>query len=239
MQTGLAVCRCRAGFTGQRCEININECAGDPCANGATCEDGINDYSCVCAVGFAGRDCATPTDPCALLPCLSGGTCVAGGDGRPAPTCACPPGVTGPRCEHVATAALPVVTKGAPGGDPFQWAAVALGVGLVALLLLIAMAIVALRYGPRAGGERDSDAMNNLSKTQKDNLIPPEQLKNTNKKVDLDSDCAQDKSNYKHNYYYLDHNSTKDFKAQLSQDDKSHNYERTLEEKVPLSRMYR
>ncbi|XP_061098167.1 delta-like protein 4 [Conger conger] len=238
VQSGVALCRCRAGFTGQRCEININECAGSPCANGGTCEDAINDYHCVCPAGYSGRDCDTPADPCSARPCLNGGTCVAGGDGQPT-ACVCPPEPAGPRCDYFPTTRH--VGTGNQPHDPFQWAAVALGVGLVALLLLTAMAIVALRCGPRAGpgGERDSDAMNNLSKSQKDNLIPPEQLKNTNKKVDLDSDCTQDKTNYKQNYYYLDHNSTKDFKAQLLQDEKSHNYERTLEEKVPLSRMYR
>ena len=32
-------CFCPAGFTGARCEINVDECASAPCYNGATCVD--------------------------------------------------------------------------------------------------------------------------------------------------------------------------------------------------------
>ena len=69
------MCGCRAGFTGKRCEANINECATNPCANGATCIDRINDYFCTCAPGYTGRNCAKPTDRCAFQRCLNGGTC--------------------------------------------------------------------------------------------------------------------------------------------------------------------
>ena len=32
-------CFCPAGFTGARCEIDVDECASAPCYNGATCVD--------------------------------------------------------------------------------------------------------------------------------------------------------------------------------------------------------
>jgi len=45
------------GFTGERCENNIDDCVFSRCANGATCVDGINQYSCICQDGFTGKLC--------------------------------------------------------------------------------------------------------------------------------------------------------------------------------------
>ena len=40
---------------GEKCEINIDDCIGQPCENGATCIDGIQDFKCECANGFEGN----------------------------------------------------------------------------------------------------------------------------------------------------------------------------------------
>ena len=45
------------GFTGKRCEINIDNCAlagQDVCQNGGTCVDGIDAYTCRCVKGYSG-----------------------------------------------------------------------------------------------------------------------------------------------------------------------------------------
>lgn len=127
--------------------------------------------------------------------------------------------------------------------DSFQWAAVSLAVGLVALLVLLCMVGVALRHIHRqARRERgDTETMNNLSKVQKDNLIPECQLKNTNQKMGREADCDSEKSNFIHKNYHLDsyHSKSKEFKDEKSQEDKRLIYEKCLEDKVPLSRMYR
>ena len=39
--------------------LDTNECASDPCLNGATCEDGINQYTCDCSPGYTGTHCET------------------------------------------------------------------------------------------------------------------------------------------------------------------------------------
>ncbi|KAG5857588.1 hypothetical protein ANANG_G00021040 [Anguilla anguilla] len=238
----MRMCHCRTGFTGQHCEININECAQNPCANGATCVDRFNDFSCVCPPAFTGRKCDTPLDVCATQPCLHGGTCAARGRGDRSFTCACPAHYTGPHCQfyNVPLPVTPSPTSGGKPGDTFHWAAVSLGVGLVVLIMLLCMVATVLRYmhRQRSQEEQDSETMNNLSDFQKDNLIPASQLKNTNKKVDLEVDCVLEKTNYKHNNYHLDYKSSKDFKDDPSQEDKNPNCEKCLEEKIPLSRMY-
>jgi hypothetical protein len=39
--------------------IDINECVDHACENGATCVDGINQYTCTCVAGYTGEFCAT------------------------------------------------------------------------------------------------------------------------------------------------------------------------------------
>ncbi|XP_033643609.1 protein crumbs-like isoform X1 [Asterias rubens] len=68
-------CRCLAGYEGDLCEINIDECASGPCLNGATCNDGVNGYICVCAGGWEGVDCSIEIDECEPAPCKNGASC--------------------------------------------------------------------------------------------------------------------------------------------------------------------
>ncbi|XP_051251683.1 protein delta homolog 2 [Dicentrarchus labrax] len=89
-------CRCLAGFTGRRCETNVDDCRMRPCANGATCLDGVNRFSCVCPTGFTGRFCTVNLDDCVSRPCLNAGRCVDRARGF---HCVCPPDYTGTTCE--------------------------------------------------------------------------------------------------------------------------------------------
>ena len=38
---------------------DTNECASNPCQNGATCIDAVNSYTCNCAAGYEGTLCQT------------------------------------------------------------------------------------------------------------------------------------------------------------------------------------
>lgn len=39
------------------CPIDVNDCADNPCRNGATCIDGIDSFHCVCPKGYEGLTC--------------------------------------------------------------------------------------------------------------------------------------------------------------------------------------
>ncbi|KAJ7986237.1 hypothetical protein DPEC_G00337870 [Dallia pectoralis] len=50
-------CDCLPGFTGHRCEQEIDECKSNPCLNGGYCRNLINKYHCLCEMSFAGDNC--------------------------------------------------------------------------------------------------------------------------------------------------------------------------------------
>ena len=37
-----------AGYSGERCETDVDECASNPCLNGGTCTQGVGNYTCSC-----------------------------------------------------------------------------------------------------------------------------------------------------------------------------------------------
>lgn len=48
---GSFACRCLDGYTGSRCESNLNECLSQPCRNGASCLDLLGQFQCLCPSG--------------------------------------------------------------------------------------------------------------------------------------------------------------------------------------------
>ena len=89
-------CYCDAGFTGNNCTVNIDDCASNPCQNTATCVDGINAYTCDCVAGFNGTHCETDIDDCTANFCHTG-TCIDHVNGY---SCNCTDtGFTGLNCE--------------------------------------------------------------------------------------------------------------------------------------------
>ena len=67
--SGIAECSCDPGWTGSRCDEDLDDCAADPCSDHGTCRDiGTNAFLCSCEVGWSGATCQEH-DPCLLKPC--------------------------------------------------------------------------------------------------------------------------------------------------------------------------
>lgn len=219
------LCQCPEGFTGAHCDDNINECAIYPCQNGGTCQDGLNDYRCTCSPGYSGKNCSVAVNKCVHNPCHNGATCHER-DNRY--ICACISGYGGRNCQFL----LPENTQEQPvieGADKiysddeednvFPWTAVCAGIILVLLLLLgsaVLIVFIHIKLQQRrqeADSYNESETMNNLTNNrsrEKDltvSIIATTQVKNTNKKVDYQSDTAcVEKKSYKSRYSLVDYN---------------------------------
>src|SRR5262249_53903691 len=73
-------CNCAGtGFSGARCENNINDCTASSCLNGGRCIDSVMGTICDCTgTGFGGATCATPSSRPAGAACAVGSQCQSG-----------------------------------------------------------------------------------------------------------------------------------------------------------------
>ena len=92
-------CICKAGYTGENCTEELNECDSSPCSNNGSCDDMRNGFECQCnGTGFEGSSCEIEIDECASSPC--NGIFQACVDLVNAFTCNCTgTGFTGARCD--------------------------------------------------------------------------------------------------------------------------------------------
>ncbi|XP_015211168.2 protein crumbs homolog 1 isoform X1 [Lepisosteus oculatus] len=88
-------CTCPPGWTGLKCEINIDNCASNPCIHG-NCTDRTLAYECKCDPGYTGKNCELEIDECKNHQCGNGATCL---DGINRYFCLCPQNATGSQCD--------------------------------------------------------------------------------------------------------------------------------------------
>eukprot|EP01043_Picozoa_sp_COSAG02_P052464 COSAG02_NODE_5657_length_4148_cov_3.339096_1_plen_840_part_10 len=107
-------CMCQFGFSGWRCETDVDECGSDPCHNNARCSDSNSDssidagtYQCACVHGYASGEsgnCDIDVDECASAPCQNGAACADSTTNSSVPTggyrCSCVDGYTSGTCEY-------------------------------------------------------------------------------------------------------------------------------------------
>jgi len=99
-------CNCLAGYTGEACETDADECAVSPCRNRGFCAESsvdrtvpVGEFRCDCVAGYTGKLCETEVDEltsCTSAPCQHNGTCFHRGQDF---TCDCAAGFTGELCE--------------------------------------------------------------------------------------------------------------------------------------------
>ena len=96
-------CTCEAGFAGQLCDIDINECDlpenQGVCKNGALCTDAQNSYVCLCQPGFHGKQCEFLSNLCdSIRPCKNNANCSRVGARKESYVCHCAAGFYGRNC---------------------------------------------------------------------------------------------------------------------------------------------
>ncbi|CAB4012859.1 fibropellin-1 isoform X4 [Paramuricea clavata] len=108
-------CSCHSGFTGSRCDVDIDECKESPgiCQNRANCTNTNGSYTCTCTAAYTGRNCSINIDDCKTddgsSKCLNNGTCI---DGEAKFSCKCQDPYFGPLCAHNECTSLPCHNDG-------------------------------------------------------------------------------------------------------------------------------
>ncbi|XP_017164565.1 protein eyes shut homolog isoform X2 [Poecilia reticulata] len=89
-------CHCRQGFSGPRCEINVDECSSSPCFHGF-CYDVVDGFYCLCSPGYAGLRCEEDIDDCVNSLCSPNSVCK---DLHQSYDCVCQSGWEGKYCQR-------------------------------------------------------------------------------------------------------------------------------------------
>merc|ERR1712019_50214 len=132
-------CTCTEGWTGDHCEVNIDECEQKTftCVKNSVCKDTDGSYECECEAGYEKKDGeCTEIDECATKPCKHGSACT---DGFLKFTCDCVRGWHGITCEEVDDDLQSASKKTETSGTS---TAIGLVGGIVAAIVIIVIAVI-------------------------------------------------------------------------------------------------
>lgn len=180
MDLGQSVlCRCRPGYHGANCQVNVDDCASAPCQNAGTCQDGVNDYTCSCTLGYTGKNCSVRSDACGERPCQNGGTCFTHLSG---PVCQCPKGFMGPSCEFTLQSSFrPALRQTSQHSST----TISIACMLTVLLLVLMVGVVLMRRRRTQQGRKqlrdvavynDLETVNNLGGSEREAFLSPNGL---------------------------------------------------------------
>ncbi|XP_028967225.1 uncharacterized protein LOC108863645 [Galendromus occidentalis] len=97
-QNHQATCYCPAGFTGQYCENDMEECASNPCYNGGSCIDRPQGFACKCPTGYSGSQCEIEKSECDVPNICPERAMCQDLPGSGSVNCLCRSGYEGPTC---------------------------------------------------------------------------------------------------------------------------------------------
>lgn len=90
------ICKCPAGWEGDNCEIDVDECSKSPCGKG-TCHNEAGYFWCECPSGLSGTYCENDLDECLTEVCKKESECR---NTHGSYICICKPGWTGESCDQ-------------------------------------------------------------------------------------------------------------------------------------------
>ncbi|XP_063045384.1 aggrecan core protein-like isoform X2 [Engraulis encrasicolus] len=64
VQDGIGLCLCPPGRTGADCQTELDVCHSNPCANGATCVERGDSFTCLCLPSYGGKRCEIDEQSC-------------------------------------------------------------------------------------------------------------------------------------------------------------------------------
>ncbi|XP_006821548.1 protein delta homolog 1-like [Saccoglossus kowalevskii] len=145
MKDNTEVCSCQVGWTGSRCESDINECEENEhlCVHGEclNAPNGQTNYTCNCKNGWEGKFCHIPIYECTSNPCRNGGTCK---DHEGYYVCTCKEGYSGDNCEQVNPQVIDGTAKpsiDSVGGLEMYWFIIIIVIGILLLICLTVLCV--------------------------------------------------------------------------------------------------